>query len=310
MLSLKRNIDKGARCCLVCALFVLSCLTSVAQSECVAEHKDWRALRLGFYNVQNLFDTINDPGVDDSEYVDNKSYDYEQKLKDLSQAISLFLPDMLGVCEIENYRVMDDLAQRVKKDGVADYNIVHYDSRDSRGIDVALMYNPSKFKLIASELVENKVSTRGFLRAEFRIGGDDLLPLVVYVVHLPSKRGGAEAKIRRERALEVVDSLALSEQVQRVVVCGDFNDVPKNHRVLYNMAYELQEQGLGSYAYGDVWSMLDQFIITPELRRYVSEEGQKVLLHRSLLTPNGRYRGYPRRDQPSDHLPVYLDFNF
>lgn len=299
MLFLKRNIVSLRFCSLIILLFIVSFTLSSAQT-----------VRLGFYNVQNLFDTINDPGVDDAEFLDTKLYDYPQKLKDLSVAISLFNPDMLGVCEIENYGVMDDLARRLYNDSALDYNIVHYDSRDSRGIDVALFYNPQKFELLNSELIENGVSTRGFLRAEFGIGGDDNLPLVVYVVHLPSKRGGADAAKRRDRAVELLDSLALAEPSQRVVVCGDFNDVPTSRGVMYNMASRLQDNGMGSYAYNDVWSMLDQFVITPELRRYVNERGQVVVLDESLLTKSGRYKGYPRRKAPSDHLPVYLDFNF
>lgn len=261
--------------------------------------------RIGLYNLQNLFDTINDPGVNDAQFSDPRTNNYPLKLRELASAIALFSPDILAVCEVENYGVMEDLATHLDSLNHQHYGIVHYDSRDSRGIDVALFYDTTRYRLVSSELVRVKVVARDFLRAEFYTANYSN-HFVIFVAHLPSKRGGAKAKIRRERANAILDSLTTFDPVKNVIVCGDFNDDPYERALLHNCALKLFKEGKGTYAYRDQWSMLDQILIAPELRRSLIGK-QVVVIDNSLITKSGRYRGYPRRERPSDHFPTYID---
>ncbi len=257
--------------------------------------------RIGFYNLENLYDTINDPSVDDGRFLDDPNYNYEAKLLGIASAIELFSPDILGLCEAENYGVLEALNSKLS----GEYSIVHYDSRDNRGIDVALLYNPTKYKLVASELIYIEYLWRDLLRVELCAEGSED-PFVLYVVHLPSRRGGAEARRLRQRAVKDLDSLALSEHSSKVILLGDFNDNPEQRGVLYNCAEAPFNKGLFSYIYGDVPTMYDQIIVTPELRRSLLSD-QIVVSHRSLIAPSGRFKGYPRKGAPSDHLPIYID---
>lgn len=258
--------------------------------------------RFGFYNVQNLFDTINDPGVNDAEFSDSTKNKYDRKLTELAAAIALFDPDILGVCEVENYGVLADLSRRTARLN----SIIHYNSRDTRGIDVALLFDSTKYRQVSSELHKVKFVARDFLRAELSSTKDNR-SLVIYVAHLPSKRGGAGAALRRERAMRVIDSLSGVEMVDALIFCGDMNDDPTERRILYNTALRPFLAGVGSYAYRDVWSMLDQIMVSPSLKRSLKGD-QMVVCDSSLVTLKGRYTGYPRRNRPSDHFPVYIDF--
>lgn len=257
--------------------------------------------RVGFYNVQNLYDTINDPSVDDGEFSDSKTNKFDRKISELSRAIESFSPDILGLCEVENYSVVESLTSELDRH----YSIVHYDSRDSRGIDVAMIYDTTKFEVIESELVKVDYLWRDFLRVgmKTKLSGEDF---VLYVVHLPSKLGGKRAENLRAKAHKTLDSLVRVENTLRVVVCGDMNDDPISQPLLYNCALRPWEAGVANYAYRDVWNMPDQIMITPELQRYL-ETDQKVVREAWLLTPSGRFEGYPRRYRPSDHLPIYID---
>ncbi|MEG0602360.1 MAG: hypothetical protein RSA94_05855 [Mucinivorans sp.] len=269
-----------------------------------------QALRVGFYNVENLFDTINQVSLDDGDFTPegSKAWNgakYEAKKKALANAISLFNPDVLGVCEVENYVVVQDLAQCTERLR----GVVHYDSHDSRGIDVALLFDTSLMCLVASEPIFVGTIRRNLLRADFLVHslGQVSWPLTIFVAHLPSKLGGKGAALRRELALRVIDSLAGG--VRYAVVVGDMNDSPRDQGVLYNCAYAPFERGLGSYAYRDVWNMLDQILITRTLLPFCG--GEQHVVHRSeLLTLGGRWSSYPRRGEVSDHLPIFMDFKF
>lgn len=258
--------------------------------------------RFGFYNVQNLFDTINDPGVNDTEFSDPTKNNYDRKLSEIASAISLFDPDILGVCEVENYGVLADLTKHTTRLN----SIIHYDSRDTRGIDVALLFDSTKYRVVSSELFRLKFVARDFLRAELQTV-KDRRAMVVYVAHLPSKLWGKKAAVRRERALRVIDSLSMVETTPALIFCGDMNDDPTERRILYNTALRPSLDGVGSYAYRDVWSMIDQIMVSPAIRRTLKSD-QMVVIDTSIVTESGRYKGYPRRNRPSDHFPVYIDF--
>lgn len=261
--------------------------------------------RIGFYNVQNLYDTINDPSLDDGNYTIKENYNYELKIKELTAAFSLFNPDILAMCEVENYSVVEDFTDNIKDSLGRSFAIVHYDSRDFRGIDCAVIYDTAKFTLINSELHKVDFLWRDFLRTEF-LSKTSGKTFVQYTLHLPSKRGGAKAKRLRRDALQLIDSLAHSEPSLRVMVCGDMNDGPKEMNLLENLAIKCFKNQQASYRYRGVWSLLDQIMITPELKRYIVME-QRAGVFEELITQEGHWKGYPKYNHPSDHLPVYFD---
>ncbi len=184
------------------------------------------------------------------------------------------------------------------------YGIVHYDSRDSRGIDCAILYDTMVFELEGSDFLDFEYLKRGVVCARFVYRSTGRC-VTVFSVHLPSRLGGGRASALRSLALRALDSISYCTPTP-VIVMGDMNSEPKHLGSLYNCAVVPFGLGVGSYVYRDVWSMPCQILVSYQLRPYVFGD-QRVVLDSSLLTPSGRFRGYPHRNRPSDHLPVYID---
>lgn len=262
-------------------------------------------IKVGFYNTRNLYDTVNDPSTSDAEFLPDaplkwNSDRYNSKIEALANAVKLFNPTVLGLCEVENRAAVADLAAKIGR-----LDVVHYDSKDRRGIDVAMLVDTSRMDIISSEPVNVGRSIRDFLMVELR-ERVSATRFTIYVVHLPSKRGGQHAKGLRDVAMNFIDSIAYADRAKNIIFCGDFNDAPKELPHLYNTAVEAAKRGAGSYAYRDSWTMLDQILVTSPVRAYLIGS-QNVVVDASLITPYGRYRGYPNRDKVSDHLPVYIE---
>ncbi len=311
---------------------------------------------VGFYNFENLFDTLDAPNVADEEFTPNgpKHYGtelYTDKIGKLAQVVSELGVDLspdgvavLGVAEIENRTVLEDF---VRHPGVADrnYQIVHYDSPDRRGIDVALLYNPKYFTLTSSSthpvVLYNDQGERDYTRdvllVSGRFGGE---PMHFMVNHWPSRRGGeAASQPRRNAAASVcknlADSIRRQEADAKILIMGDLNDDPvspsvaevlratgKSQRVsadrFYNPMFEYYRKGLGTLAYRDSWSLFDQILLSQPLIDTQTEGYQfyRAFIHnpRYLLQKSGRFKGYPYRafvgdtylGGYSDHFPVYL----
>ena len=216
--------------------------------------RDLRSLHvIGFYNLENLFDTYHDDGKNDYEYLPdggNKWTDvkYEKKLANMAHVIASMKQDnivwhtVLGVSEIENRHVLEDL---VAEPEIADANfqIVHYDGPDRRGVDVAMLYDPSKFTLLDSESIpftfddseitfdmtkeeQDNFRTRDILMCHGLIGGEHF---AIYVCHLPSRLGGKGAD-NRARGGEIVykHSQGMMKKYPGIkcIVMGDMNDNP------------------------------------------------------------------------------------
>lgn len=269
-------------------------------NTCAQEKVQYKVSTIGFYNLENLFDTINQPNVQDEEFTPTgaKRYTpalYLDKLKQLTIVLSQIGKDvspdglsMFGVCEVENESVMRDLVKQPQFDG-RNYAIVHYDSPDLRGIDVGLIYNPKYFKVKHSEPVftplpeENgkKRFTRDVLYVYGMYDGE---PLHVFVNHWPSRRGGEEASIPF-RAISAavcrakIDSIIKITPNAKVVLMGDLNDDPISPSVaitlkavsdkekvkkggLYNPWTTMYNNGIGTLAYNDAWNLFDQIIIS------------------------------------------------
>ncbi|HLG03642.1 MAG TPA: hypothetical protein VI731_08615 [Bacteroidia bacterium] len=248
---------------------------------------------IAFWNVENLFDTIDDPAINDAEFLPggkNKwtAERYKTKLNRLSKVILAMNtgrgPDLLGLAEVENYQVLCDLTTcmplKRKK-----YGIVHYDSPDRRGIDVALIYKKDRFTVLGSKPISLSTSkdtfyTRDILLVKGVLRGKDTL--YIFVNHWPSRRGGqAASEPKRMLAARVLrkaqDSILRMNPRAQMLAMGDFNDEPtdKSVRLLHeaedipggfiNLMDSLKAAGDGSYHYRKEKNMLDQILVTRSL---------------------------------------------
>lgn len=292
-------------------------------------------LTAGFYNVENLFDTLDHPLTADEDFTPRGrlAWDetrYRHKLTQLARVIqALGPPRLLGLAEVENALVLSDLiATSPLQSG--SFAIVHHESPDQRGIDVALLYDTRQFRLLESKPipVPTERPTRDILAATLRSEQGDTL--VVLVNHWPSRSGGAEktAPLRELAAATLrhfVDSLLQARPQTLALVMGDFNDNPADRSIrevlardlLVNPFLALHFSGIGSYNYRGNWDMLDQIMYNPGLLSpgspwQRSEAG--VLRERWMLyedpkfgpSPNRTYGGPNYYGGYSDHLPVWM----
>ena len=323
-----------------------------------AQKKDYKPIIVGFYNLENLFDTLDNPNVNDDEFTPKgfRNYNgniYFDKLNKLSTVISQIGveinpdgPAILGVAEIENDTVLHDLVKQ-KLIEKRNYQYVWYDSKDFRGIDVALLYNPKYFKVIESNKLFVKLPsgskdayyTRDILWVKGNLDGEIVH---IYVNHWPSRSGGEKRSAPgRNAAAQVcrnhIDSIAKIEPNAKVIVMGDLNDDPINESVakvlgakgkqadvqrggLFNPWVDMYKKGIGTLAYQDAWGLFDQIIISqPWLNK--NQNGlffyqQHIFFKEYLVENQGRYKGYPMRTWDgnsyrggySDHFPPYLVF--
>ncbi|MBK9981399.1 MAG: hypothetical protein IPP15_03065 [Saprospiraceae bacterium] len=332
-------------------LSVITCLYALT----VSAQKEFNVAGLAFYNLENLFDTIDSPDTDDLEFTPNgpnlyNTHVYYDKLAHLSRVLSEvateYTPDgaaIIGVSEVENRSVLEDL---VKQPALVNrgYKILHQNSRDGRGIDVGLLYQPKYFTPDTVFFIPLQTSgpgdsvrySRDILFAVGRLNGERI---VVSVNHWPSRRGGEQttAPLRNKAAMidrRVLDSLAQYLQIEKAVVMGDLNDDPINDSVhkylrtgrtkdhldvkeMFNPMEDFYRKGLGTTAYHDAWSLFDQIIVSHKLAN--DTKGfhfyKAGVYNPSYMTQkSGAYKGYPLRTYAdgvyaggySDHFPVYV----
>lgn len=330
-------------------LLFLAATTNVeAQQE-----KEYKVACVAFYNLENLFDTINQENVNDYEFTPEgpngwRSSRYWEKSDNMAKVISQIATDItpdgpaiLGVSEIENRSVLEDLVanERIKD---RNYKIVHYDSPDRRGVDVGLLYNPMYFEVTNSQSRPLHVEGMDDFRTRDQLvvsGIFDGEPMHFIVVHWPSRYGGEKrSRPLRNAAAQlsrsIIDSLRSIDPNAKVVLMGDYNDDPNNESVdkylkatgrkklkkdqLFNPFEPLFRNGIGSLAYRDNWNMFDQHVITPAWLDgdYSGYQFHKaVVFHKPWMKQKeGRYKGYPHRTFAggrylggySDHFPTYL----
>jgi exonuclease III len=335
------------------AIFLIVAQFGWAQQKTAVSYK---VAIIGFYNLENFYDTIDNPIVNDEEFLPSgiRNYNtaiYNSKIQNLATVIAQMGADkspdgpaLLGVAEIENDTVLTDLANHplLKK---RNYKIAHYDSKDARGVDVAMLYNPKYFTVIKSDKLfvqlpggsKDAYFTRDILWVQGKLDGEIIN---VYVNHWPSRSGGEERSIPARNAAATVckkhiDSLQAAEGESKVIVMGDLNDDPNNESIagilkakgkqkdvkpggIFNPWYELYKNGIGTLAYQDAWGLFDQILISyPWLSK--DQKGffyyQPQIFNPSYLVENiGRYKGYPMRTWDgntyrggySDHFPTYL----
>ncbi len=324
---------------------------------------------IGFYNLENLFDTYHDDGKNDYEFLpDGKNewteVKYKKKLHNMATVISEMAKangafhTVLGISEVENRLVIEDLVSQPEL-LPARYEIVHYDGPDRRGVDVALLYRPDQFEYIDSRSIpfsfedtevpitlskeeQDYFRTRDILMVHGKIAGEDF---AVYVTHLPSRIGGKGGDLRSLGA-EIIRKDA--ERVMKehpgikVVVMGDMNDDPFNESMskwlggkrnpeevqpggFFDPFWKMLDDGFGSLAYRDVWSIFDIIMVNydllhaPEGSLTVQKLDKKghygaVFKRPFMVTQKGQYKGYPFRtfsngkfmNGYSDHFPTYI----
>lgn len=271
------------------------------------QKKEYKVNTIAFYNVENLFDTENDPiTYDDDRTPDGKDHwteeIYAAKVKNMAKVISEIgadvtgtTPAIIGLCETENRKVLEDLVNQeplLQKD----YGIIQFDSPDRRGIDVALLYQkrlftPTNYKAHELIIYDNVETTkRIFTRDQLVVSGMlDGEKMHFIVNHWPSRSGG-EARSRQKRISaaklnkHIMDSIFVDEPYAKIITMGDLNDDPTSPSVrdvlkpkserdglqmkqLYNPMENMFKEGLGTLAWRDGWNLFDQMIISAELTK-------------------------------------------
>ena len=294
-----------------------------------------QSLRVGFWNVENLFDLEDDPTTRDEEFAlggkKNVTQDiYDLKLKNCAAVLADLNADVLGLCEVENYFVLDELNRAY--DG-RDYKIIHYDSPDRRGIDNALLYDPEVFNVIETKPILNTLPEGGPTRDILYVQGEYKgHTLHIYVNHWPSNYGGKKKAIPKRRATarllvnEVAEKLS-NEPDAEILLIGDFNEEPTDDNVrtlksvnMTSMMEPLMGQPqVGTYVYRGKDNFLDQIIISNGLQDEQGlTAGQVAILDKpKYRQQEGKYAHYPFRFWAgnkllggySDHLAVYVEIN-
>lgn len=330
-------------------------LSLFIMTSCAMSQTKSKSILVAFYNVENLFDTINDPKFDDEEFLpggNNKwnTEKYRIKLENVSKVLQDIAVangnnclTVVGLCEVENKEVLEDLINTPKLKS-CNFGIVHYDSRYRRSVDVALIYQKDRMVVVNSKayplIMPNDTSfnTRDQLLVSGIIDGE----LMHFIVnHWPSRRGGEErsAPLREAAAKlcrSIVDSIYKTDSSAKIIIMGDLNDDPTNKSImvhlnakptkektkkgdLYNPMYEIfVKKGIGTLAYNDKWNMFDQLIISHSLldKENKGYKFKKAAVFNAsyLLQKEGQFAGYPFRTYVgnkfiggySDHFPSYI----
>lgn len=336
-------------------MFLLFFITGVWTAG-ISQDQSYKIGCIGFYNFENLFDTLDSPDTRDSEFLpaSGKKYNTERywdKINNMAEVVANlgreFTPDgvaLLGLAEIENRTVLEDFVDHhLVRD--REYEIVHYDSPDGRGIDVALLYQPKYFQLVSSRavplLIYEKNGERDYTRDILYVSGYFDGELIhVLVNHWPSRSGGEKQTQEKRNAgamvcRQITDSLYQADPNAKVFIMGDLNDDPISPSVkkvlqaranpqeveptgLFNPWWNMFRKGYGTLAYQDAWSLFDQIILSYPL---INEDQSGYFFHKAviynqrfLIQQSGQFKGYPNRswvgdiwrDGYSDHFPVYV----
>ena len=291
-----------------------------------------------FWNVENLFDPFDDPLKNDDEFTARAerhwTWDrFVRKCDGIAQAVLAVadetgtLPALVGLAEVENRLVVSRLANKTVL-GELGYGFVHRESPDERGIDVALLYRKDVLRVVAVDSLRVPgFETRDILYVQMHerdipgvtLGSDRGLTgnLHVFVVHLPSKRGGARSTDERRAAAlavlgQAVEALLADDTTARIVVMGDFNDTDSTVPRLSRPASESTSGAPGTLKYHGRWEQIDWFFVSPALQ---DSAAMRIFAPPFLLEPDAAYLGdKPRRTYVgpryngglSDHLPIIL----
>ena len=320
--------------------------------------KKYSVYGVGFYNQENLFDTCHDEGKRDYDFLPTGSYKwnamkYNHKLNNMSRALADMGTDVLpnigcaiiGLAEVENSKALDDLVAQPAL-SARNYQYVHIEGPDRRGIDCALLYNPSLFSVKNTRLVpyvqklkkDSAFYTRGFLTVSGTLADEHIADIVC---HLPSRFSESfYRELGAEQVKAIKDSLLNDDPNCKVFVMGDMNDDPidksmagilrgkgnikdVNQGDMYNPWYNiLVKEGVGTLLYQGSWNLFDQILVTPNLLNKDDKKDfsslkfwkNQIFKRDYLFQTEGKYKGSPKRttaggvwlDGYSDHLPVVV----
>ena len=323
-------------------------------SQQLEKGKTYYMAAIGFWNVENLYDTLNDKWKNDEDFTPEglnawTGPRYRTKIDHLSEVIAQMGTDVnpeglaiLGLCEIENKEVVQDLinAPRLKK---RNYQFVHIEGPDSRGVDPSFIYNPRYFsvrKAVAYRvklITDSTHKTRDILVVSGLFDGE---PLTVLVNHWPSRRGGemlsrANRNVAAKIARRIAESVTTADPKAKVLIMGDLNDDPINESVkknigtyadlklatkdsYFNPMEKPYKEGIGTLAWQDSWNLFDQIMLSYNWipGNYSSWQYYTVRIFNKpfLKSDHGNFKGYPFRTYSSgaytggysDHFPSLI----
>jgi len=324
--------------------------------QLLAQKTEKQNFKIMCYNVENFFDCVHDSLSDDKEFLPSgirgwNTTKYEKKQANIARVITSIggwdAPALVGLCEIESEKCLYDLTHYSGLKNLR-YKYLHYDSPDPRGIDVALLYQPTQFKPLHSEAIKISIpqapefKTRDILFVKGQIPSGDTLN--VFICHFPSRlEGEIESEDKRKFVASVirskVDMLFSQYNKPNIVIMGDFNDFPSSSSIidvlkanplsesisgdrLYNLMYKMHIEGTGTNKHLGEWGALDQIIVSGKLldssgSLFTTQKDAHIFEVGFLLEndptylgkqPFRTYTGMKYHDGYSDHLPVYADF--
>lgn len=305
--------------------------------------------RIMVYNVENLFDTDNDTLRNDDDFLPEglMRWNYTRYQKKISSLYKTIVaaggwkpPAIVAFCEIENRKVIEDIIYKTYLSKYR-FRIIHEDSPDERGIDVALIFDEDQVKLIGYQYwmpqpEKGLFTSRSILYSCF-VTGTDTIHLIIN--HWPSRRGGVLAgENLRLRIADMVrgkaDSIYLRNKGRsKIIIAGDFNCTPGDNEIsrltdpegssciFRNLSAQQSDEGIGTYRYQGNWEMIDQMIVSEYLLTdrsgiFTRPEDFSVFKPDFLLKkdpkypgfmPFSTYRGFKYQGGYSDHLPVLLN---
>lgn len=314
---------------LLIVLFLISSNLSQAQDTRI----------IGFYNVENLFDTIKSTDPWDDEFLPSavkqwNTQKYTNKITHLASVLDNlpYKPVLFGFSEVENKAVVEDLIKHTTQ--LKDFGIVHYESPDVRGIDVALIYDKKEVTILYSRPINVTIptskthKTRDILYVKAITGKDTVH---IFVNHWPSRFGGEEASEPNRLKAACVETLIIDSLLDlnintKIISMGDLNDYPSNmspqliQQFLFPAIDSTSNKYGGSYNYREKWGQLDHIFVSSNLLHASKTKGIKLASEKGVIfTPDFLITQYKGVDIPkryfvgnkylggySDHLPVFI----
>jgi hypothetical protein len=301
--------------------------------------ENYKIRTIAFYNLENLFDTVDDPEIKDEEgpilkIKVNRDTVYSNKIHNLAKVISEIgtkeaknCPTLVGVAEVENLQVLEDLISTPHLKN-KNFGIIHFNSPDFRGIDVALLYQTDYFRPSHFESFElklwNEKGYRLYTRDQLLVSGyldGELIHIIVN--HWPSRRGGEKkSRLNREKAaslnIQIIEKIKINDTNPKVIIMGDLNDNPNNTSLkhvlktkkkkrsvkagdIYNPYEDLFKRGFNSLVYNNNLCLFDQIMVTSPLLTTEKDYSSFKIWKANIFNPQyltnqiGKYKGYPFR---------------